>query len=127
MKNSLTPWWRDNHLWSWNVVTGPKGPIMSQLTLIAVLGFHFRLHFFHQGDKEGFHTHPRAFVSVCVRGAYRERLWTHGERLVKFGTVTVRRASTAHNVEPLRLPCVTVAFTSPVINRWRKFKEEELG
>ena len=108
-----------------NVVKGPDGPIMSQLTLFGIFGFHLRIHRFYRGDGELFHTHPRGFVSVCLVGSYHERLCPDGERLVKAGTVTIRKASDAHNVTPVKFPCVTLAITTPVINKWRKLTEGE--
>lgn len=122
-KTSQLPWWRDNHVWSRNVVVGPEGPIMTQLTLIAFLGFHLRFHFFHRGDGNFFHSHPRAFISLCLWGGYRERLCpAKKDRIVKPGTITVRKATDIHNVEPLRQPCITLAITTPVLRRWEKIR-----
>jgi hypothetical protein len=123
-KKASLPWWQDNHLWSKKVVKGADGPIMTQFTIIALFGFHIRLHFFHRGDGNLFHSHPRAFISVGLRGAYRERLCLpQGATLVRIvrpGTITVRHATDVHNVEPLRFPCVTLAVTTPVLRQWEK-------
>ncbi len=119
--SDLVPWWRDNHVWLKNVVVGPRGPIMTQFTLIAVLGFHLRLHIFHCGDGDFFHSHTRSFASIGLCGAYRERLCASGEeRVVRPGTITLREASLLHNVEPFRFPCVTLAITTPNIRAWEK-------
>lgn len=108
-------------IWSRKVVKGPEGPIMTQLTLLGVAGWHLRLHLFHRGDGELYHSHPRGFISVCLRGAYREKLCeVPGDRLVQPGTITVRRATDRHNVEPVSFPCVTLAITTPVIRKWEK-------
>src|SRR5687768_1946746 len=83
-------------------VWGPEGPIMSQFTIVGILGFNLRLHFFYRDDGDFYHNHPRGFISLCLCGAYCEKLWPVGERIVKAGVVTVRRASQAHNVEPIQ-------------------------
>lgn len=109
-------------VWETKTVIGPHGPIMTQRTLLGILGWRLRLHFFHRGDEEGYHSHPRGFVSVCLVGSYREHLWPNSWRTVRPGTVTVRKPSDAHNVTPLKFPCITLAITTPVIAEWRKFK-----
>lgn len=93
---------------------------MTQLTLICFLGFHVRVHLFHRGDGEIFHDHPRHFVSLGIYGEYFERLSTGEERFVRFGVITVRRATDRHNVTPTKLPCMTLVFTTPVVRQWCK-------
>lgn len=103
------------------VVVGPDGPIMAQYTLVGVLGWHLRLHFFYRGDGDDFHSHPRHFLSICVSGAYQERLLGQsGHRVVTCGTITMRKATDVHNVEPIAFPCITIAVTTPVIRQWEK-------
>lgn len=126
--NAAKEWWLRQdmlRIWRSNIVMGPEGPIMSQLTVIGLFGVHLRVHQFFRGDGEAYHTHPRGFVSVCLMGSYLERLCPSGERLVRPGTLTLRRARDAHNVTPVQLPCVTLAITTPVISRWRKLDTEE--
>lgn len=102
--------------------------IMSQFTVLGLFGFHLRIHRFYLGDDDWFHTHPRAFASLCIQGSYQEQILDScgckHDRIVSPGTVTFRCARTAHNVQPLRLPCRTIAITTPVINKWRKFQCE---
>lgn len=105
------------------VVSGPNGPIMTQHTLLGLIGWHVRIHHFHLPDEEGFHDHPRHFASICLRGIYAESFPTTEEiRIVKPGDLTIRKAETAHNVQPVELPCSTLAITTPVIRQWHKFK-----
>ena len=119
--SDLEPWWKDFHFWLRNDVAGEDGLIMTQFTIIAILGFHLRLHFFYRGDGEDFHSHTRAFISLCLIGGYRERFCpAQKERIVRRGTITVRNASDLHNVEPLDQPCVTIAVTTPNIRQWEK-------
>lgn len=110
-------------LWELNVVKADQ-PIMSQLTLIGILDFHLRIHRFYQGDGDSFHDHPRHFVSICIAGEYRERLINQSPRIVKVGTITLRKATDAHNVTPTKFPCTTIALTSPVVRQWGKFNYE---
>jgi hypothetical protein len=105
------------------VVSGPNGPIMTQHTLLGLIGWHVRIHHFHLPDEEGFHDHPRHFASICLRGSYAESFSATEEvRIVKPGDLTIRKAETAHNVQPVELPCSTLAVTTPVIRKWNKFK-----
>lgn len=108
-----------------NRVCGPEGPIMTQVNVIGLLGFAVRLHLFHRGDGDEFHSHPRSFISVGLRGSYRERLYPDGERIVRPGVITVRRAEDAHNVEPLSKPCITLALVAPVTRQWEKIRKED--
>jgi hypothetical protein len=116
------PWWRDNHLWVRNVVRRPgEGAIMEQITIIAILGVHLRIHRFFRGDAGVFHNHPRSFVSVCLCGGYRESFPEKQEvRVVRPGTITVRRAEEMHGVEPISTPAMTLALTTPVLGSWRR-------
>lgn len=105
-------------------VLGPSGPIMTQHTLLGLMGWHLRIHHFHLPDEEGFHDHPRHFASVCLRGSYSETFPNQvSERIVKKSDFTFRHAETAHNVRPVELPCSTLAITTPVIRQWHKFKK----
>ena len=103
-----------------NDVAGADGVLMTQWTLIGILGWNVRVHVFHRGDSEGFHSHPRGFVSVGLLGAYVEELRNGEVRLVSRGVVTVRGPSDEHRVTPIRFPCVTLAITTPVIANWQK-------
>lgn len=103
-----------------NRVHGLEGPIMTQVNLIGLLGFAVRIHIFFRGDGDEFHSHPRGFVSVGLFGSYKERLYPDGERIVRPGVITVRRADEAHNVTPLKFPCVTLALVAPVTRKWEK-------
>jgi hypothetical protein len=97
-------------------------PVMTQFTILGVLGFHLRIHWFSRGDGDSYHTHPRGFVSLCIRGSYHERLYPVGERIVRMGTITMRKPKDAHNVTPIKLPCVTLVVATPVLRQWSKFK-----
>lgn len=119
--SDLEPWWKDNHLWLKNEVRDDNGLIMIQFTIIAIFGFHLRLHFFYRGDGDFFHNHTRSFISIGLLGKYRETLCPSKKvRFVRSGTFTFREASTLHNVEPLSFPCVTLAITTPNIRGWEK-------
>lgn len=105
-----------------NRVRGPEGPIMTQVNVLGLLGFALRIHFFFRGDGDEFHSHPRGFVSVGLLGSYKERLYPDGERIVRPGVITVRRADEAHNVTSLKFPCVTLALVAPVTRKWEKIQ-----
>lgn len=103
-------------------VVGKSVPLMSQFTFIGILGFHFRLHRFYAGENK-FHSHPRHFVSFCIAGKYKETMLNGKVREVKPGTLTIRKATDAHRVTPLCLPCWTIVVTSPVVNQWKTFEQ----
>jgi hypothetical protein len=119
-ETDLLPWWKDHGWWIKNIVTGTEGPIMTQLTLIALCGVHLRIHLFHRADDGSFHNHTRSFMSIGVCGEYLERRCDQPERTVKRGTVTFRRADTFHAVDPIRTPCATLALTTPNLRPWQK-------
>jgi len=93
---------------------------MSQFTILGIMGFSLRIHSFYEGEEE-YHSHPRHFVSVGLVGSYREKLMSGFERIIKPGTFTFRKATDTHNVTPIKLPCITLALTTPVIRQWEKF------
>lgn len=104
----------------WKTIRDREGKaVMSQLTLVCLLGWHLRVHIFWSGDGDDYHSHPRAFVSVGLLGGYTERLSTGEIRFVSPGKLTVRKPSDVHNVQP-QGRCVTLALTSPVIASWSK-------
>lgn len=124
----LVAWWK---YFNWRetlillqkkVVRDESGnPVMTQFTILGILGFHFRIHTFYKDDGDNYHTHPRGFVSLCIRGSYHERLYPFGERIVRLGTITMKRPSDAHNVTPIKFPFITLVLTTPVVRQWKKF------
>lgn len=104
---------------------GPESaPFMTQITLLGLLGFGLRLHVFYCADDGNFHDHPRAFISLVLRGSYRESFPDGSSRIARPGSVQIRSAECAHNVIPVTSPCVTVACVTPVIRQWRKWRVE---
>ena len=126
----LLAWWK-HFTWREVIVLLQKktvrnedgNPVMTQFTIVGILGFHLRIHSFIRGDGDSYHSHPRGFVSICLLGSYCEKLYPSGERLVRPGTITVKKPEDAHNVTPIKLPCITIAMTTPVLRKWTKFKQ----
>ena len=102
-------------------------PVMIQFTILGILGFHFRIHSFLRGDGDNYHTHPRGFISFCIRGSYCENLYPSGKRIVRVGTFTIKKPSDAHNVTPIKLPCITLVVTTPIVRQWIKFTKPQEG
>ncbi len=114
-------WRRDLlRLWVRNDVRVNGVLVMSQLTVIRVFGWDVRLHYFHADDQSGLHSHPRGFVSLCLRGSYCETMEDASRRFVWPGILTCRPASHAHRVTPVVLPCITLAVTTPVVQHWER-------
>jgi len=110
-----------------NRVFTPDGVhVMTQITLLEVFGYAIRLHLFYATDNEGFHSHPRSFVSLCVWGLYTEYLAGKSvPRIVTAGTITRRKATDIHRVS-VTLPqkwlpaAVTLAIAGPVERNWTR-------
>ena len=99
--------------------------IMSYFVVFEVFGYQLRIHRFFSGDGDWYHSHPRSFVSICRSGSYKEKYLKNSkiiEKKIKAGSVNFRNAKTAHNVTPIKFPCVTVAIVTPVIRELEKFK-----
>lgn len=117
--------WEVLRLWHYNYVFSDCGTtlIMSQFTIVGLFDHHLRLHFFYKGDGDLYHNHPRHFCSIGLCGLYIEKVKI-GEkttkRPVKIGTMTWRNAKYFHNVTPIKLPCCTLAFVSPVVQQYCK-------
>lgn len=130
MNTFLRAWWK-HFTWREVIVLFQEktvrdengNPVMIQFTLLGILGFHIRVHSFIRGDGVNYHTHPRGFISLCIRGSYWENLYPSGKRIVRVGTFTIKKPSDAHNVTPIKIPCLTLAVTTPVIKEWNKFKK----
>lgn len=105
-----------------NRVKTPSGVhAMTQFTIIEVFGWALRLHVFYAADTDGFHSHPRSFLSLCIWGGYMEYFWGNPTpRKVGVGTITVRSATDTHRVAPLHSPTITIAIAAPVSRRWSR-------
>lgn len=75
------------------------------------------LHRFCSSDPSAPHDHPWHFLSIVLKGRYRET----GERrtlMRRPGSVAIRRASSRHRVELLGHPVTTVIVTGPRHRAW---------
>lgn len=79
------------------------------------------------------HDHPRSFVTLVLRGNYRDESWEtgdethtasgiplpppHGERL-SAGAVKYRSAKHMHIVETDRVGCWTLVIMGPLVREW---------
>lgn len=106
-----------------NRVHSPSGKhVMTQFTIIEVFGWALRLHLFYAADSDGFHSHPRSFISVCLAGGYTEYVWGNPvPNSIKRGSIVVRSATDTHRVVPMQNSInITLAVASPVKNKWER-------
>jgi hypothetical protein len=74
-------------------------------------------HRFCQSDPSVPHDHPWSFVSLVLRGRYRE-VGERGTQVRRAGSLAVRRAGTRHRVELFDGPVSTVIITGPRVRAW---------
>lgn len=74
-------------------------------------------HRFCRSDPSVPHDHPWHFVSIVLRGCYRE-IGEHRTVVRRPGSLAIRRASSRHRVELLGHPVTTVIITGPRCRPW---------
>jgi hypothetical protein len=94
----------DPYLLRWFIV--PRNP------LVNVYG-----HRFVRSDPSVPHDHPWAFISLVLRGRYRE-VNDRGSHIRRVGSLAVRRSSARHRVELIDGPVTTVIVTGPRTRQW---------
>ena len=94
----------DPYLLRWFVI--PRNPVVN-----------IYKHRFCKSDPSAPHDHPWHFLSIVLRGSYREITETH-TTVRHPGSVAFRKASSPHRVELLGHPVTTVIITGPRFRRW---------
>jgi hypothetical protein len=106
---------------------GVNGPYLTVQTLLdCTIGRRFSicLHDFHRGDEDpDCHDHPFHFLSIILRGSYREHLY--GGRSVdrRRFSWALRRATHRHRVELLHQPVLTLCIKLDAKREWGFWKD----
>lgn len=98
---------------------GNNGPYLTVYTLLRLGTVSICIHHFYRGDEErDCHDHPFSFLSVILRGRYREHrydgTWTDRGVL----SIVFRSALHRHRIELLRMPCWTLCVKRSVGREW---------
>ena len=99
--------------------TGVSGPYLTVYTLLRVAGISVCIHHFHRGDEDrDCHDHPFSFLSLVLRGRYREHF--HDGSWADRGpcSLALRSSLHRHRIELLRRPCVTLCVKRAVDRDW---------
>lgn len=99
--------------------TGVNGPYLTVYTLLRVLGVSVCVHHFHRGDEDrDCHDHPFSFLSLILRGRYREHLYDGTS--VDRGVLSLRYRSSLHRhrIELLGKPCWTLCIKRASDREW---------
>lgn len=95
---------------------------LTRWRLIHAERFSLKLHRISLSDNpaRGLHDHPWSFVSIRLRGSYREHLLVGDEARVEEGRrISFRRAHHLHRIELLTdAPCWTLVLTGPRVRPW---------
>lgn len=101
----------DPYLMRWYLI--PQNPVINI----------FLHKFMREDDDRAFHDHPWNFISVMIRGGYRE-FTDDGMIVRKSPSIAARKATHRHRVELLsnenggRIPCWTLIVTGSKIRTW---------
>lgn len=74
-------------------------------------------HMYSDDDGRALHDHPWVNVSLVLLGAYRE-VKLSGAPIRRSGAIVFRRAKTAHRLEVVDGPVLSVFITGPKIRDW---------
>jgi len=74
-------------------------------------------HWLRSDDKRAFHNHPWSFVTIVLKGSYKD-VTPEGEEILKFGSCKFRKAGHNHYVEVGDKGCWSIIFTGPANHKW---------
>jgi hypothetical protein len=102
--------------------TGVNGPYLTVYVILRIGVYSICLHHFHRGDEErDCHDHPFSFLSVVLRGRYREHLFDGGWVDRGFLSLRYRSALHRHRIELLKKPCWTLCIKRATGREWGFF------
>lgn len=101
---------------------GEQTPYMLRWTIFKCKLFQIFLHKFLRSDIDCMHDHPWNFISIILKGSYREIYKLEYTARVKYcsvGTILYRKATHIHKVElPFDKPCWTLVLTGRSKRQW---------
>lgn len=99
---------------------------LQRLWLIKTRWFAIALHWFHQPDKaRDLHDHPWSFLSIVLRGHYRETLpGDHKGRIVSRWNYKPHGPAGAHSVTYITPGLLTLVIRGPKRQRWGFYTED---
>lgn len=107
------------------------GPVSNPYMLRWIL-FRFRnwpriyIHrFMRSDDDRALHDHPWWFISILLRGSYREHR-PDGASIRRAPSIAFRPLRTQHRVELLRQPVWTLFITGPRVHGWGFWCEDDV-
>lgn len=77
----------------------------------------FKLHHFLEDDNECQHDHPWAFISIILRGKYREHT-PLGSKVYSAGSILFRRAMFIHRITIEKKPCWSFVISFRIVRKW---------
>ena len=93
------------------------GPLLVRFEILHTRRLRVYLHHIMRSDAERhLHDHPWSFVSIILRGGYREHTMD-GSRDYKAPAILFRPATWAHKLE-LQQPAWTLVFATKTVRRW---------
>ncbi len=93
------------------------GPLLIRYEILHTRHLRIYLHHIMRSDMERhLHDHPWSFISVILRGGYREHT-AAGHRDFRAGSILFRPAEWAHKLE-LSSPAWTLVFASRTVRKW---------
>jgi len=99
--------------------TGVNGPYLTVYTLLRVLGISVCFHNFHRGDEErDCHDHPFSFLSLILRGRYREHMYDGSAAERGALSLRYRPSSHRHRIELVKKPCWTLCVKRAAEREW---------
>lgn len=101
--------WQVFKLFEKKVISGCEGrgdaesPYLTRYTLLGTPWFQLCMHVFHRSDNDELHDHPWDFLTLILKGGYKERVFStrpHATMLLKHkpGALLYRPAERAHQV-----------------------------
>lgn len=76
-------------------------------------------HFLRSDDPRALHDHPKANISILLRGSYREHLTGGVVKLRRPWRPIARKAETAHRIELIDgAPVWSLFLTGPIVREW---------
>jgi hypothetical protein len=118
-------------VWRWTEVDPDgDGPYLTRLNIVQTPLFSIMLHWIHRPDPQpDMHDHPVSFLSIVLRGWYREQVpfgrIIDVRRIKTVKWFNFKRATDAHCIIDVKSPLITLVITGPVRREWGFYTSNE--